>query len=255
MRALLLVVTLFLGMERPAQLPPFDAATASVSQPATVTVLDMGKLKGSPAGLAWSEDGSQLYVRTAEYDRWRNERARHYLLPSAGGTPVPVDVVPGWASTYWIWKSGMVAPGSPDVRLETETLQRMATAVGSVRDAGASQSRADPSRSQVETDMASAQHVTTTTVKMRGQLLMQLDNEPFVPGMRYGWGPAGTGGLAYADARNRLVLIDRTGKKLEVAGADDVLLPAWSPDGRRVAYLQRQGKKKYGVLVATVEAR
>jgi hypothetical protein len=219
-----------------------------------VAVLDMGKLKGAPVGLAWSEDGSQFYVRTAEYDRWRNERARHYVLPAAGGAAVPVDAVPGWASAYWLWKAGMVAPGVPDVRLETETQQRMATAVGSVSDGGFSQSRSDPSRSQVETDMASAQHVTTTTVKMRGQVLVQLQNEPFLPGLRFGWAPSG-GALAYADANNRLVLIDRGGKKLEVPGAADVLLPAWSPDGSRVAYLRKQDKKKYALAVVTVSAR
>ncbi|RPJ68912.1 MAG: hypothetical protein EHM24_20110, partial [Acidobacteria bacterium] len=212
-------------------LPTFNAAAAAVSAPATLAQFDGGKLKGEPAGLAWSADGAQFYLRTAEYDRWRNERAHHYVVAATGGVPTPILEAPAWALAYWAWKSGFVAPGSPDLRLETDVQQRIATAVGSVSDGGLSQSRADPNRSQVESDMASAQKVNTITVTFKGQLLMKLENEALLPGVRYGWAPAGVSALAYSDGKRRLVLVDRAGRTLEVPGATDVLLPAWSPDG------------------------
>jgi hypothetical protein len=46
--------------------------------------------------------------------------------------------------------------------------------------------------------------------------------------------------------------MDRSGTKQEIAGSKDALLPAWSPDGMRLAWLQRDGKKKYQLKIASV---
>jgi Tol biopolymer transport system component len=77
-------------------------------------------------------------------------------------------------------------------------------------------------------------------------------NKPVVPGLTFGWAPSPMGVLAFVDDKKRLVLIDRVGHKLEVPGATDVLLPAWSPDGTRIAYLQKKGKKAYTLNVIEV---
>ena len=45
------------------------------------------------------------------------------------------------------------------------------------------------------------------------------------------------------------------GRTIEVPGATDVLLPAWSPDGTRLAYLQKKDKKKYVLNVVEVGTR
>jgi hypothetical protein len=211
-------------------------------------------MKGDPVGLAWAADGSMLYLRTAEYDRWRNERAYHCVVPVAGGGMTPVDAVPPWAAAYWMWKAGQVAPGVPDMRFDTDTQTQIATSVGTVRDGGLSQSRADPTQTQIASDVASAQQVATVTVKLKGIVVARSANKAIAPGATWGWAPSPLGGLAFVDGRRRLVLIDRAGRTLEVGNAAEALLPAWSPDGKRIAYLQKKGKK-YLVSVVEVEIR
>jgi hypothetical protein len=44
--------------------------------------------------------------------------------------------------------------------------------------------------------------------------------------------------------------MDAKGSKQEVAGSKDAILPAWSPDGSRLAWLQKDGKKKYELRIA-----
>jgi Tol biopolymer transport system component len=73
-----------------------------------------------------------------------------------------------------------------------------------------------------------------------------------MPGLMYGWAPAPLGALAYADDKGRLVIIDRMGHKLVVPGTSGVVLPAWSPDGKSIAYLQKKDKKKYALMVVEV---
>jgi len=233
----------------------FDATRATVSPARVVVEIDAGTIKGDPVGLAWAADGSMLYLRTAEYDRWRNERAHHFVVPAAGGGITSVDGVPPWAAAYWMWKSGAVAPGVPDMRFDMDTQTQLATSVGTVRDGGLSQSRADPTQSQIASDMASAQQVATITIKLKGIVVVQSVNKSIVPGSTWGWAPAPLGGLAFVDARKRLVLIDRAGRTLEVGSAAEALLPAWSADGKRIAYLQKKGRKSYVLGVVEVEAR
>ena len=45
---------------------PIRAGSLKVSEPVKVAELDMDKLKGQPSRLAWSDDGTQLYVQTME---------------------------------------------------------------------------------------------------------------------------------------------------------------------------------------------
>jgi hypothetical protein len=233
----------------------FDATRATVSPARVVVEIEAGTIRGGPVGLAWAADGSMLYLRAAEYDRWRNERAHHFVVPASGGGMTSVDGVPPWAAAYWMWKSGAVAPGVPDMRFDTDTQTQIATSVGTVRDDGMSQSRADPTRSQIASDLASAQQVATITIKLKGVVVAQSVNSPIVPGSTWGWAPSPLGGLAFVDARKRLVLIDRAGRMLDVGSAAEALLPAWSPDGKRIAYLQKRGRKNYVLNVVEVEAR
>jgi hypothetical protein len=118
-----------------------------------------------------------------------------------------------------------------------------------------SQSRADPTQSQIASDYGSSQKVATMTVKLKDKVVAQSVNRPVVPGMTWGWAPAPLGGLAFADAKKHLVLIDRSGRTVEVPGTADVMLPAWSPDGRQIAFLQKKGRKGFVVSVVEVSSR
>ena len=233
----------------------FDATRATVSPARVVVEIEAGTIRGGPVGLAWAADGSMLYLRAAEYDRWRNERAHHFVVPASGGGMTSVDGVPPWAAAYWMWKSGQVAPGVPEMRFDMDTQTQLATSVGTVRDGGLSQSRADPTQTQIASDVASAQQVATITIKLKGIVVAQSTNKSIVPGSTWGWAPSPLGGLAFVDGRKRLVLIDRAGRTLEVGTEAEALLPAWSPDGKRIAYLQKKSKKKYVVSVVEVEIR
>jgi Tol biopolymer transport system component len=58
--------------------------------------------------------------------------------------------------------------------------------------------------------------------------------------------------IAYGNEQGHLSIMDQAGNKQEVAGTKAVLLPAWSPDGTKIAYLQRAGKNKYELCVVPV---
>jgi hypothetical protein len=198
-----------------------------------------------------------LFLRWAETDRWGNERAKNYLVRPGGGALAPVNEQPDWVASYWAWKSGFAAPGVPDLRFEVESREQTKLATGSTTEAPgvANPNRSDPTMSQPAKDYASMQKIVTTTVKLKGRLIVEAQNEAVVPGLTFGWAPAPMGVLAYADAKCRLAMVDREGRRLEVAGTRDVILPAWSPDGKRIACLVRQDKKKYLLSVMSVDGQ
>src|SRR4051812_8195883 len=80
-------------------------------RPTTLTHTDTGSLQGTPAQLAWSEDGTQLYLQSAEYDsEGQIKKTRSFVLEVANPVLQPVDGVPGWAARYWSWKSYKTPP-------------------------------------------------------------------------------------------------------------------------------------------------
>jgi len=251
----ILVVALMMPQAPADTAAALDATRVTVSAPKKVAEVDAGTAKGDVVGLAWSGDGAILYLRSAEYDRWRNERAHHFLFDAASGKMSVVEAIPSWVSSYWMWKSGYVAPGVPEMKLDTETQSQMVTAVGTVRDGGLSQSRADPTQPQIASDYASAQQVATVTLRLKGTVVIESVNKSVQPGAMWGWAPSPIGGLAYVDAKKRLILIDRNGRTFEVPGTSDVMLPAWSPDGKRIAFVRRADKKKYVISVVEVAVR
>jgi len=71
-------------------------------------------------------------------------------------------------------------------------------------------------------------------------------------GVTYGWGPAGSAALVFVDAKGRVTLFDRARHKQLVPDSKDATMPAWSPDGGRVAFLQKDGRRKYRLMTSTV---
>jgi hypothetical protein len=89
-----------------------------------------------------------------------------------------------------------------------------------------------------------------------GETVSEFVNERPVPGLMFTWGPEGSGAIAYVERDGgRLMLLDQQKRKLAVPGAKDALLPAWSPDGSRLAWLQKSGRKKYTLTTAMVGPR
>jgi hypothetical protein len=240
-----------------AQPAAIDTAQLTLSAPTAIVEIDGGKLKGSPIRLSWGDN--TFFLRSASSDKFGNELGRNYLIPAAGGALVVTDEEPPWALIYWGWKAGGAAPGVADLRFEVERQEKNKTTTGSTgQDFGgagggtANPNRSDPSQSQISKDLGSMQRIVTTTVRLKGQVIFEVQNKPIMPGLMFSWAPAPLGALAYADDKGRLVIMDRLGHKIEVPGTSGVVLPAWSPDGKRIAYLQKKEKKKYALTVVEV---
>ena len=83
-------------------------------------------------------------------------------------------------------------------------------------------------------------------LRVFGTVVSEFIDERPQPGRTFGWGPDGTGVLVYSEPESgRLVLLDRAGHKRRLDGVKDTVLPAFSSDGTRIAFLQKVGRKRY----------
>jgi WD40-like Beta Propeller Repeat len=247
-----------------AVVAPLDATKVAVSPPATLCKVSRGDLKGFPARLSWSPDGRQLHLRVVQRDIWANEKEWHYLVDAAGGKPVPVSVEPPWSSTYWYAKAAFECPGAQAFRFDVETRIERLAATHSGAGGAIAQNSADPygagsdmgpQGQAIIQSVQQSQDVTTTTLRLKGQLVSEFVNTHIVAGLLYGWAPAGLSAIAFANGKRGLVIMDQSGRRLEVNGTKGVLLPAWSPDGTRLAWIEQQSRGRFVLKVATVSGR
>lgn len=235
-----------------------SAKTAQVSAPALVATVDTGKLKGEPTQLAWSPDGTTLFLQTSERDSaGMTKNHRYFVMSAADGKPSPAGTPPAWAAEYWTWKSGQLAPGSTTYGVDLKEEQR--TAVATAAPMGGSLARGAPDSGTSGTtadDVAmraqqqQKQRVITLTVK--GEMVGEFVGVQFLPGYTFSWSPASMAMIAYANAAGRLALMDREGQKQQIDGTRNVILPAWSADGAKIAFLQKAGKNKYDLCIVDV---
>lgn len=238
-----------------AALAATDVSTIKVGPPTTVTELDLGKLKGELRQLAWSPDGTQFYVQTAEGTP-PSEKLHHYVIPAAGGAPAGADQPPAWAQSYWAFKAGRSAPGLAALTLDAQqTFEVVKSGTGA---AGALDREASPiggNTGNVESlAKGNDQHQKASVwrITLLGETLNEFVNEPPISGLKFSWGPEASGAIAYTDPDGRLRLLDQKKHKYTVPGVKDALLPAWSMDGARLAWIQKSGRKKYTLLWSTV---
>ena len=90
-----------------------------------------------------------------------------------------------------------------------------------------------------------SQTATVVTLKLKGEVVGEFVNATPLPGATFGWGPSGTGLIAFVNGAGRLVFMDSDGRKQEVADSKAVLFPGWAADGARLVYLERSGRKKF----------
>jgi hypothetical protein len=225
------------------------------TSPAPLVALDMDNLKGEPARLAWSPDGTQLYLQTVEGGFGREEAApHHYILSAADGASRDVRAEPEWAAQYWTAKSGQSSPDDPPLTIELQTERVKERTTSLPRGGELARGGTSPNISENdELTIIGAQTVSVITLVLGGEIVGQFTNSVLVPGLTYGWGPMGAKVVAFAAQKNgRIVVMDDVGHKQEIAGSKDAILPAWSPDGDRIAWLQKDGRKKYLVQVSRV---
>lgn len=235
---------------------PLRADRMTVSAPVTVATID--DLKGAPARLAWSSDGSQLYFQTLEGTFNKPWKLRHYVISEADGKTREIDAEPEWADAYWKTKSTQGSPDDPELKIEikSEAKQERTTSVpmgGDLARGGATESTGTSNEDSVAAAM-NAQTVFRHSMLLKGETIGFFENTVIVPGLTFGWGPKGSNVIAYTAKNGRVVVMDATGAKKEIAASKNAVLPAWSPDGSRLAWLQRDGKKKVVLQVARVAA-
>jgi hypothetical protein len=248
-----------------AQAPtPADATRLGMSAPVVLTSFSGSDLKGFPLRLSWSPDGRQLHIRVVQRDRWANEKEWHYVVRVADGKLSPADVEPSWSGAYWYLKSVLECPGVPGVKFDIEVQTKRVSATNAGAGGSIAQNAGDPYGAgfdmgpQGQAVLAGAQqsqNVTTTTVRLKGQVVSEFVSTPVIAGLLYGWGPEGTGLIAYANTKRVLVVMDKDGGRHEVKGTRGVLLPAWSPDGTRLVWIEQLGRHKFALKMATVARR
>jgi hypothetical protein len=258
MRAWLAAIVLAVASDATAQMP-LRVDSAKFSEPATVAALDMGKLKGEPGRLSWSPDGSELYLQTREGAFGQpNAKLRHYVFAAANGAKRDLDAEPEWASAYWTMKSAQASPDDPRLKIElkTETRQQRTTSVPM----GGDLARGAPTTAETGSSAGDAgaaayasQKATAHVMQLKGDAIGEFVNSVIVPGLTFGWGPKGSKAIAFtAPQSGRVVVMDADGGKLELRGSKNAILPAWSPDGVNLAWLQQDGRKKFVLQVAHV---
>jgi hypothetical protein len=233
--------------------------------PSTTVNIDLGKLKGKLVRqLAWSPDGAELYLMTYDPDKNASvKKAYHFVIPVGTGVPKAVDKTPEWAEKYLIWKADRASPDDPKLEIEltdeTKRLSAVALPFGGDLARGGTEGAAAGSAGGLSSASAmaaanSSQMVRVITMKLKGQIIGEWINHPTVPGQTYGWGPKGTGLIAYAEQKSgRLVLMNLAGQRQTVEGTREVIVPAFSNDGARLAYLEGRGRNRFALVVATLQ--
>jgi hypothetical protein len=257
----LLVVALTFGPAQSGSVGT-DARQVSLDSPQTLVQIDTGKLKGEPWRLAWSPDGSQMYVETIERDGSGNVKAAHgALITVAAKSMKNVDQAPPWVAKYWLWKAGQASPAAPAFRIAVnqrqETVRATAAPTGGALARGGT---ADPGSGSTLGDVASAantaQQQTIFDLKVKDELIGEWINEAVVPGVNYSWAPAPSHLIAYAKkGGGPLMLLDDQAHRQALSGARDAVLPAWSDNGAQIAWLEKKDKKHYDLTIAGIAQR
>lgn len=237
---------------------PLRVDSLRFAEPVTLTEIDIEKLKGQPSRLAWSPDGSQVYLQTLEGGFGRPDaKLRHYVFTTANGAKQDLQVEPEWASEYWIAKGGQSSPDGPELKIELKSEQRTerttSVPMGGDLARGGTTTATGASANDGVNAAYNSQVIPVHSMLFKGQIVGEFVNSVIVPGLTFGWGPQGTKAIAFAAQKTgRIVVMDEQGGKREVAASKDAILPSWSPDGGRLAWLQKDGRRKFLLQVVRV---
>jgi hypothetical protein len=236
---------------------PLPVDTLSFSEAATVAEIDTSKVKGQPARLAWSPDGTQLYLQMLDGQFGQaGAKSTHHAFDATSGRRQELRAEPEWASAYWVTKSAQVSPDGPAMKVELKSENRTASTVSTPMGGALARGGTDPATGTGAGDGVAAaysrQPVPVHSMFVHGELVGEFVNSVIVPGLTFGWGPPGTKVIAYANKSGRVVVMDDKGTKKEVARTEDAVLPAWAPDATRLAWLQKDGRRKFDLQVARV---
>ena len=174
-------------------------------------------------------------------------------MPVAGGDPQPLAAQPEWAADYWGFKSDRFAPGLRSLIIGFEQKQEKVK-VGTGSGRPGEQAGGSPGTTPVDIEKtAEGQYQNYARLTFAGETISEFLNQKPIPGLMFSWGPVGSGAMVYTTRElGHLMLIDQHNRKQTVSGVKDALLPAWSTDGARLAWVQKSGRKKYTLVWAAV---
>ncbi len=236
----------------------------TIAEPTTVAKFSTGDVKGEPVRLAWSADGTELYVQTTERGRV-NPVTNHYVFTLADGKRKSVDAEPAWFKASWAAKSDRYSPDDPkfliDISSETRVARTTSTpmggemARGGVGGGGTEGGTAGGTSSDDAMTAANgSQNVTILSMKLGGQVIGQFENTNVVPGLTFGWAPKGAHAIAFAaPASGKIVIMDTKGKMQDIDGTRDALLPAFAPDGSKVVWLRKDGRRAFLLQLSEIK--
>jgi hypothetical protein len=231
-----------LVMQPPAASPhPLSGAS-----PVLAADIQGGRFAGDPSQLAWSPDNTTLCLQTLDGDA-PPLKTRYYLIRPREHDFNGIDVAPDWAAKYWEWKTTRTPPGHPELVIQVDTQ----TGSKSVP----TQSLLEKSKNGLMNNAVAAQNEAGSVVRtltLKGEAIGRYVDQPLVPGMTFGWSPATLHAVAFARPDGRLALMDFDGGTSDVEGTKDILLPAWSPDGSTLVYLQKKGRHHYALMQVAV---
>ena len=236
-----------------------DVSQVTFSTPTAVVELDAGKLKGSPTRLVWAPEGDALYVQTRDKDGL-GPVVRHHLVNLATREVKTADAEPAWASRSWQAKSAQSPPWAPALRIAVKEEKRQVGTTAAPMGGGLARGSPDAgqtgaSAGEVTSAAQTVQQASVWTLTFQGEWIGEWVNTPVTPGTTFGWSPVGLKMIAFVDREGRLTLMDDGRHKVVVGGTRDALLPAWSDDGRCIAYAERTGRKKVTLRMFDVAAR
>jgi len=222
--------------------PALDVSVLTVSAPREICAVDLNTVKGELRELSWSPDGRSLHLQTVE-----DRTIPHDFIVSLDDRELSVAFgAPEWAAAYWARKSNLAAPGLPALKMEvTETNRRTRPApfAGGFANGGAQ--TLDP-KNPVDAYEAEVM------LRLLGVEIGNWINGAPMAGETFGWGPSGSGALAFVDHPGRLYLLDRQKHKRAIARVKDATLPAWSDDGAHIAFLEKSGRRQFTLKIVDV---
>lgn len=257
-----LAAVLFMSVSMIAAAQVSMKVGALAFEPATkLAEIDTDKIKGQPSKLAWSPDGAELYVQMLDgHFGVPGGKFSHHVYKVDGGKHEQAPAEPEWVTDYWTAKSGQASPDAATfkIALNEETRNQKTTSVpmgGDLARGGTSSGTGGATPNDVAAAYGQ-QAVKVVSMLLNGQVIGEYINAPIVPGQTFGWGPKGSKVVAYSHPKSgRVIVMDDEGKRQEIDGTKDAMFPAWSADGTHLAWLQKDGRKKYILQVSRVSQR
>lgn len=193
--------------------------------------------RGAVAELVWS--GGELVVLIA-VPRGAAHEPQFYALPGPGVALRRLPAPPEGRDAYWKRKANRVSPTGLGRITKTTDAQLPMAGVGSL------ESRLDNAADFGGTSQTFEVRLGTTV------LHASTVRDPY-DGEVWAWSPADLNQIAYVDGKGDLFVAHADGTGPRRIARGDFLLPAWSDDGRAIAVVERNARKKrwdvYVVLV------